>query len=161
MGKIVLCHDQQAGGVLVNAVDDSRALFPADAREAVSAVPEQRVHQRSVRMAGGRVNHHPAGFVDHDEIPVFIDDVQRDLLGKERDLFRFRKRYGDFCPRFTACVLLYRPVSDPDRAFFDQALRCAPAQPRDSTSEESVDSLSALLGNDGQNFFIHILVLFI
>ena len=124
-------------------------------------MPEQRVYQRSVRVSGGRVHHHPAGLVDHNEIRVFIDDVQRNLLRDQRNLLRLRQQHGDLDPRLTASVLLNRSVPDSHRTFFDQALRRAPAQTRNSTREESVDSLSALLGNNGQNFFIHILVLFI
>ena len=45
MSAVVFCNDQKAAGVLVDAVDDAGAQFPADARKAVAAVVEQGVDQ--------------------------------------------------------------------------------------------------------------------
>ena len=57
MGEVVFRRDDEAGGVPVDAVDDARPQFPADAGEGVPAVIEQGVDQRAVRVAGGRVDH--------------------------------------------------------------------------------------------------------
>ena len=38
VGKIVFGNDEQTGGIHIDAVDNSGALFPADAAEAIAAV---------------------------------------------------------------------------------------------------------------------------
>ena len=43
VGKVVLCHDQKAAGVLVDAVDNAGADDPVDAGQRVTAVVEQCV----------------------------------------------------------------------------------------------------------------------
>ena len=60
-GQVVFRRDDEAGGVPVDAVDDTRPQFPADAGEGIPAVVEQGVDQRAVRVAGGRVDHQPLG----------------------------------------------------------------------------------------------------
>ena len=80
MGCIILCHHQQAAGVLIDAVDDAGPDLAANAGKAALAVPEQGVDQGAVRVAGSRVDDHPFGLVDHQKVRILIDDVQRDLL---------------------------------------------------------------------------------
>ena len=65
VGGVVLCHHQQAAGVLVDAVHDAGADLAADAGQAALAMPQQGVDQGAVRVAGGRVHHHALGLVDH------------------------------------------------------------------------------------------------
>ena len=92
VGIVVFRRDDEAGGVPVNAVDDTRPQFPADAGEGVPAVVEQGVDQRAVRVAGGRVDHQALGLVHHDDILILVDDVQRDVLGHHVHRFRVRQR---------------------------------------------------------------------
>ena len=87
---IVLCHHQQAAGVLVDAVDDAGADLAANAGKAALTVPQQGVYQCAVRVAGGRMDHHALGFVDHQQVLILIHDVQRDVL---------RHRFNGFCIR--------------------------------------------------------------
>ena len=42
---------------------------------------EQGVDQRPVGIAGGRVDDQPGGLVDHQQMLVLEDDLQRDVLG--------------------------------------------------------------------------------
>ena len=88
---IVFGHDQQTAGVLIDTVDDAGADGPADAGKLPGAVVQQRVDQRAVRVAGGRMHHHALGFVDDDQIVILVDDIQRDVLGLGLDGLRFRQ----------------------------------------------------------------------
>ena len=82
MRGVGLGDDQQAGGVLVEPVDDARPPDPADARRlspqwAISALT-------SVPSAwpGGGMDDEPGRLVDHDQMLVLEDDVERQVLGR-------------------------------------------------------------------------------
>ncbi len=79
MRPVALRDDQDAGGVLVDAVHDPRTQLASDARE-VLAVGEQRVDEGAVLVAGSRVHHHAGALVDHDDVWVFVQHLERDLL---------------------------------------------------------------------------------
>jgi len=51
---------------------------------------QERVHQRATGRAGRRVNDHTHGFVDHDQVVIFMPDIKRDILGARLKVF------GDF-----------------------------------------------------------------
>ena len=95
MGGVVFGDDEQAAGVLVDAVDDAGADGPADAGKRGAAVVEQRIDQRAVRVAGGRMHDHPLGFVDDEQVFVLIDDVERDILRLRFDRLRVGQRQRD------------------------------------------------------------------
>ena len=46
----------------------------------LATVPQQRIDQRSLVVAGAGMHHHVLGLVDHQQMLVLIDDVQRNLL---------------------------------------------------------------------------------
>ena len=82
------CH-HHAGCQLVEAVDNTRALNPANAGQLAFAVVEQSVDQRARPCARRRVNGHACSLVDDDQMVVLMQDIQRYV-------FRFR-RCGDRC----------------------------------------------------------------
>ena len=67
LALVVLCHEQQTAGVLVQPVDDAGAQFAADAAQVVKVVQE-RGDERAVLIAGGGVNDHAAGLQDDGEV---------------------------------------------------------------------------------------------
>ncbi len=71
-----LGHHHQTGGVLVQAVDDACARHIDDVRHVV----QQGIEQGAIGMACRRVDHQPGRLVDHQDLVVFIDDVQLDVL---------------------------------------------------------------------------------
>ena len=81
VGRVMLGHHQQPGGVLVDPVDDPGPLFAADPRQAVAAMMQQRIDQRAAPRPRGRMHHHARSLVEDDQIGIFIDHVQRDILG--------------------------------------------------------------------------------
>ena len=60
-------------------MDDAGAQLAADATQ-VRHVMQQGVDQRSRRVPGARVHHHPARLVDDDEIGVLVENRERDIL---------------------------------------------------------------------------------
>ena len=77
MGGVVLGHHQQDPGVHHDAVDYAGAELAAEAPHAAPSVPQQGVDQGAVWVAGRGMDHHPLGLVDHQQVPVLIDDVQK------------------------------------------------------------------------------------
>lgn len=86
MRLVGLGGDQKAGGVFVDAMDYSGAGDAADAGKLPGAVVQQRVDQRAVSIARSGMDDHARRLVDHDEVGVFVDDVQRNIL---RDCLSF------------------------------------------------------------------------
>lgn len=72
---VVLCHHQQAAGVLINAVHNARTNHTIDTGEPVTAVIQQRMYQRSRQIAGGRMYYHAFRLIHHQQIIIFIDNV--------------------------------------------------------------------------------------
>ena len=104
--RVVLRHDEQAGGVLVEAVDDAGAhgdvagvgrgrrrrreadvlvvgllVFILERDGLAADVVQERVDERAGAVAVGRVDDHPGGLVDDQEVVVFVDHIERDRLG--------------------------------------------------------------------------------
>ena len=71
-------HD--AACVLVEAVDNARALFPANTRQRVAAMGDERVDERCLTIAGRRMHHHARWLVQHDELVILVQNIQRDVL---------------------------------------------------------------------------------
>lgn len=63
VGVVILGHRQQAGGVLVNPVDNAGAQFPVDAAQVVAQGVKQAVNQGIVAVACGRMDHQPFGLL--------------------------------------------------------------------------------------------------
>ena len=80
VGLVVLGDHQEAGGALVEPVDDARAEDAADAGEVVH-VAEQRVDERAARRARARVHDEPGRLVHDEEVGVLVNDGDVDVLG--------------------------------------------------------------------------------
>ena len=71
-GAVGLGDDDAAGGVLVEAMDDAGALDAVDAGELAVAVMQQGVDEGAVGVAIGGMDDHAVGFVEDDEVSVFV-----------------------------------------------------------------------------------------
>ena len=72
-----LGHHHQTGGVLVQAMHDTGARDIDDVRHVV----QQGVEQGAIGMASSRVHHQARRLVDDQDVVVFVDDVELDVLG--------------------------------------------------------------------------------
>jgi hypothetical protein len=73
-----LRDDEQAGGVAIEPVDESRAQQIAG--KTCVDVCQQRVDQRPARRAVCWMRDHSGSFIDDEQVVVFVNDVERNRL---------------------------------------------------------------------------------
>src|SRR6185503_12001490 len=64
VGAVVLRHDHEAGGVLVEPMHDAGAPLATDSGQAVAAMGDKRIDQGPGPVAGGRMHNEVLGLVD-------------------------------------------------------------------------------------------------
>ena len=139
---VVFCHNNAAAGILVQAVNNAGTLYSANAGK-ISAMVKQGVHKSPVRVACSGVYYHAALLVQHDEMLVFVEDAQGELLRDSGGRLRFRdvdvKSHADFhrCLRFAG-----RAVVRADRSAFDEALDASSREFRKMRREVSVEAIA-------------------
>jgi hypothetical protein len=79
---IILGDQDQARGVLVEPMDDSRPQFAADPAN-VGRVGEGRVDKSAMVVPRRGMDNHTGGLVDHHHLGVLEDDLEGDWLGSE------------------------------------------------------------------------------
>ena len=150
VGPVVFGGDDETGGVPVNAVDDTRADGPVDARQGAAAVIEQGVDQGAVRVAGGGVDHQAHRLVHHDHVVVLKHHVQGDVLGLHVDGLRVGQGEGHLVPGGGLIVLLHRRAVDGDGPLLQQALGGGAGQPLHAAGQKGVQPLAGLLDGEGE-----------
>jgi hypothetical protein len=106
--RIILRDDHDARRPAIEPMDNARPDSAANAAE-IADVVEQRIDERARRVAGAGMHHHPGRFVQHREVCVLIEDVQRqrfrcDVRGRhirkvDRNLVPFAHHQIGFCAR--------------------------------------------------------------
>ena len=76
-------HHHQTGGVLIQTVHDPRARHIGDRR----IVVQQRIQHSTVRVARARMHNQIARFVNHEDVIIFVNDIERNILRLEARLF--------------------------------------------------------------------------
>lgn len=69
------CDDEQAGSVLINAVNQTWSPFIALHLRKVLEMKSQRIDKRCCPVLVSRVHHHSGRLVNNQELVVLIDDV--------------------------------------------------------------------------------------
>ena len=134
----VLRHDDDTGGVLVQAVHDARARrVDAEAVRQPAAVMEQRVDQRAGMVAAPRMHHHSLRLVEHDHLLVLEEHAERDVL-------RNQVRIGGISVRDTDAVPDLQPLGEPgggavDLEPQDPGACLAPAEQAETVRQENVE----------------------
>ena len=139
MGLIVFRRDQYPGSSAIQTVDDAGSKHAADSGE-ISAVVKQRIHQGPARMAGARVHHQPSRLVDHDHVLVFVEHVERNLLGHRRGGNRRRRPGMENVAEGHALAGTCRTIVQVDEPIVDPAARSGTRDPRNG-GESSVQAL--------------------
>ena len=88
-------HD--AGGVLVEPVDDPRPHLAADAGQPVAAMRDQRVDERAVGLARAGMDDHAGRLVDDDQVGILVQNLQRDVLSDGAGVTDRRKAQNIGC----------------------------------------------------------------
>ena len=94
MGQVVLGHHENPGGIFVQPMDNPGAENPAYPRQ-VGTVMEKGIHQGSRVIPRPRMDHHPRGFVHHDQMTILVENRQGDGLSLDLQLLRLRKGESD------------------------------------------------------------------
>jgi hypothetical protein len=153
VGAVVLRHHHHAGGVLVEPVHDAGAALAADARKAIAAMGDQRIDQGAGPIAGGGMNDEVAGFVDHDDVVVFVNHAERNGLGG--GLGRLRRRHVDRDGGAGIDPIIGiadRVAVERDGAGLDQRFEPRPGQLGDMAGEHAVKPLAGLRRGDHDRF---------
>lgn len=154
MGTVMFGRNNKAGGKPVYTVDDTGAGNTANARKGSPAMGKQGVDQRAVPGAGCRVHHHAGRLVDNNDIPVFIDNIQRNAF---RSRHRICRRGNDKADRFArpdpeGRIPAHRSVF-PEHAAFDQRLKICSADTAYPAGEPSVHPLPCIFLVNGKRVF--------
>ena len=80
MRGVAACDQDHAAGEAVQSMHDAGPQFAPHARKLPKAM-QHGVDQRPGVLAGAGVNHHARWFVDGDDVGVFIQDFERQVLG--------------------------------------------------------------------------------
>ncbi len=118
---VVSRDEEEAGGALVDAVNDPCALDPRGAGKGAVAM-EQCVDERTGAVPHRGVDHHPRGLRDHGERVVLVYDRERDVLGEELRRDAARARDLDHVPRLDAPARAGRSAVHAHASGVDQLL---------------------------------------
>lgn len=155
MSKVILGSDQQARGIFIDPVNDTRTFLSADTGERITAMPQQGIYQSAVRMSWGRVYNKPPGLVNYNQILILVDDIKRDVLSNKG---RFLKR-GEAQHKAVSCgafvVFPQGCAGHCYTAILKKLLGSASREAFHGTRKESVDTLAALPGCDKNYILIH------
>lgn len=88
-----LCNNNASRCLLVETVDDTGTLYAIDARKG-GTVMQQGMNQCPVIMAVARMYHHARRLVDNDQIFIFKEDVERDILSNKFQWLAIRNVNG-------------------------------------------------------------------
>ena len=94
-GYLILGNHQDAGGVLVDAVHQSGPDVSFVESRHIFQVPRQGVDEGAAVVAVAGVYHHTGRFVDHQEIIILKNDIDRDIFGKDIGLLGRRNFDSD------------------------------------------------------------------
>ena len=113
--------------VMVTFDETTGTLFSAYTGKRVSAMMQQRVDHRPVRVPRRGVDDKALRLVDDNHIAVFIADIERNLLRRQIGLLRLRKRQLQHHTGSRFFVLLERLPVCRDQSLRQKSLRLAAA----------------------------------
>ena len=82
--RVGLGRDHQSGRILVDSVDDPGSGYAANARQLAPTMVQKGVDESPVGMTGRRMDDQARRLVDYDQVRVFEDHVERDILRRPK-----------------------------------------------------------------------------
>ena len=120
MGIIIFTHNNAACGILVDPVYDARTQDAVDTGQGSFTVIHDGIDECTCIVPGSGMDDHALGLVDDEDILIFIQDIQRNILRQYIREHPHREDNGDcFIFRDTG-TWFHRPAVYPDQLFFDQ-----------------------------------------
>ena len=114
-------------------------------------MPEQGRYERSRIVAGRGMDDHAFGFVDKDDIAVFIDDIERDVFC--RDLKRDWRRQFQFDDIFCGNLIVFRYAHAVDGNRFvvgGKQLLCGGTRQLGVLRQKHINTDTGVFGFNGQ-----------
>ncbi len=109
VGPLVLGHHQQTGGVLVDAVHQTGTHVPLLKQGKILQMPRERIDERTAVVAVSRMHDQSGRLVEHDEVVVLMNDVERNILGDDLHLaLGIGHHEGDAVERLHLVTRLHR-----------------------------------------------------
>ncbi len=90
MGHVIFGNHQGARSIFVQSVDDAGPQFTANSPQ-IRAVIKQAIDQRTAVVSRRRMHHQPRLLVDHNNVIVFIQNIEGN--GFSLEFYRNRRRY--------------------------------------------------------------------
>jgi hypothetical protein len=105
---------------------------------------EQCIDQSSGTVADRRMHDHAGGFIDDDDVVIFIHDVERDLFGLGRHIVGIgsHQRDGNAVPVMQATVGFHRDSVDQERTGEGRALNLRARAICQSPGQKLIDPLA-------------------
>jgi hypothetical protein len=149
MRSLALGHDQGTGGVLIEPVDDP-GPFGASYSGQVVAVAEQRIHESARTMPARRVDDQPRLLVDHQQVAIFVEHVERDRLGLQVEPTRRGLVDLDPVSRPDRSRRLGLPVVQEHTAVVDQPPHPRPCPPFFEGRQTAVETAARQVVGNGE-----------
>lgn len=121
-GLVGFSGDDATGGVLVEAVNDSRSSFSAFAGQLPGAVVKEGVDEGSIGITSGGMHDHSGGFVENNDFRIFKENGKREILGDEFFGFFLWNGNGDLITGFQGGPGLDHSAVQEDMPFLNQGL---------------------------------------
>jgi hypothetical protein len=152
---IVLGDDHQPRRSAIETMDDAGAQLAANAAEIVYLV-EQRIDQRALRVAGGRMDDHACGLVDDDDVLVLIHNVEIVIFWLRRGADGVWDVDGNRISGAHDAIRRYGLAIDRDLAVFNQALNLRSRLSAEYARQIAIDADARIVGQDAQFVAIHV-----
>ena len=81
MGQVSFGDHNGPGGIFVEPVHNAGALHTANAQQLVAAVGQHPIDQGAAQVTGGGVHHQTGGFVENNQVLVFVENIEGNGLG--------------------------------------------------------------------------------
>ncbi len=136
MRCVILRHDEASARVLVQPMNDSRPLHAPDATKTTAAMVEQGVDNRARLISCCRVNDNTWRFIQHQQVVVLMQHIERNLLWLRLGWLRLRKMNCDNFAATRRVRGLYCVSVDCDVPLLDEPLNGPTGNGGETLAEE-------------------------
>ena len=137
-------HDASAR-LLIQAVHDAGTLFASDARQVVATMVQERIDERAVGIAGGRMHDQADGLIDHEEVVILEEDIKGDVLGDDFGRLGIGEMNRDAVARRNGSFGTGFLVIEEDVPVLEERLNARAGELREFPSEVEVEAFAGLL----------------
>ncbi len=143
VGGVVLGYDEEPRGSLVESMDDPGSKHSADTGE-VGNVGEQCVDEGSRGHARSGVHDETGGLLEHEQVRVLVDDVERDGLSSRLRRHRGGNSDADGLPAANSHRRALDAAIDEQESLVDQSLDAGARELGKCSSDPGVEALASV-----------------